>query len=160
MFGANHAPILHRHKHCLQTDRNKIPPNPCHIVLPSDVSNTIFEPLVCSMQTVHLSCDKITTTSKRTELRFQLSLVTWEYHRVCPKWFLSQWDVWRKPCNYLASALTLSLDGPKWDSTWPTSPRSSIGWKMIQNSKGIDTKTSNSTQPMQPKTQQAQTKQC
>jgi hypothetical protein len=114
-----------------KTDRNKIPPDPHHIVVPSGVSNTIFEPLVRSMQTVHLSCVKITNTSKRTELRFQLSLVTWEYHRACPKWFLSQWDVWRKPCNSLASTLTLSLDRPKWDSTWSTSPRSSTGWKMI-----------------------------
>jgi hypothetical protein len=38
---------------------------------------------------------------------------------------------WRKPCNYLAPILTLSLNGLKWDSTWPTSPRCSIG--CVQN---------------------------
>jgi hypothetical protein len=36
----------------------------------------IFEPLVRSMQTVHLSCIKITTISKWTEPSFHLSLVT------------------------------------------------------------------------------------
>jgi hypothetical protein len=28
MFSANRAPILHRHKYCLQTDQNKIPHDP------------------------------------------------------------------------------------------------------------------------------------
>jgi hypothetical protein len=37
------------------------------------------------------------------------------------------WYVWHKPCTYLAPTLTSSLNGPKWDSTWATSPRSSIG---------------------------------
>ena len=40
---------------------------------------------------------------------------------------LSLWYIWRKPCNYLAPTLTLSPNGPKEDSTRPTSPRSSIG---------------------------------
>jgi hypothetical protein len=34
--------------------------------------------------------------------------------------------VWRKPCTYLTSTVTLSLNGPKRDSTWPMSPSSSI----------------------------------
>jgi hypothetical protein len=84
-FGINHAPILHRHKQYLQTDRNKIPHDPCHK----------------------------------------------EYHRVRPKWFVSLWYVWRKLCTYLAPILTLSPNGPKWDTTRPTSPRSTIG--CIQN---------------------------
>jgi hypothetical protein len=29
-------------------------------------------------------------------------------------------------CTYLALRLTLSSNGPKWVSTWPMSPRSSI----------------------------------
>jgi hypothetical protein len=39
-------------------------------------SKTIFEPMVCSTQTVHLSCIKISTISKWTKRSFQLSLVT------------------------------------------------------------------------------------
>jgi hypothetical protein len=47
------------------------------------------------------------------------------------KWFPSLWYVWRKPCTYHAPKLTLSPKGPKGDSTWPTSHRSSIG--CVQN---------------------------
>jgi hypothetical protein len=47
------------------------------------------------------------------------------------KWFSSLWYVQRKPCTYLASRLGLSLNGPKWASTWASSPRSTIG--CIQN---------------------------
>jgi hypothetical protein len=39
---------------------------------------------------------------------------------------LSLWYVWRKQCTNLAPTLTLSPNIPKWDSAWPTSPRSSI----------------------------------
>ena len=60
-----------------------------------------------------LSCVKISTISKQTKMRFQLSLVTQEYHWVDPKRFLSQWYVWHKPCTYLASTLTPSPNGPK-----------------------------------------------
>ena len=87
----------------------------------------MFEPIVHSTQTMHLSCIKINTISKRTETTFHLSLVTKWYHRVRPKRFLSLWYVWRKPCIYLAPTLTLSPSRPKQDSTWPLSPRSSIG---------------------------------
>ena len=41
--------------------------------------------------------------------------------------YLSLWYVWCKPCTYLPLTLTLSPNGPKQDSTRPTSPRSSIG---------------------------------
>jgi hypothetical protein len=44
---------------------------------------------------------------------------------------LSLWYIWRKPCTHLALALRPSLNGLKQDSTWATSPRSSIG--CIQN---------------------------
>jgi hypothetical protein len=37
------------------------------------------------------------------------------------------WDVWHKPCTYLAPTHTVSPDRPKWDFTWLTSPRSFIG---------------------------------
>jgi hypothetical protein len=62
---------------------------------------------------------------------FHLSLITSEYHRVRRNQFLCRWYVWRKLCIYRAPTLTLSLNRKKWDSTWPTSPRSSIG--CVQN---------------------------
>jgi hypothetical protein len=61
---------------------------------------TISEPMVRSMQTMHLSYVKISTISKRTEMSIHLSLVSLGYHRVRPKLFLSLWYIWRKPCTY------------------------------------------------------------
>jgi hypothetical protein len=87
--------------------------------------------MVHLVQTVHLSSTETNTISERNKTSFHLSLVTQEYHPVHPKQFLSLWYVWRKPCTYHAPKLTLSLKGSKWDSTWPTSPRSSIG--CVQN---------------------------
>jgi hypothetical protein len=84
-------------------DRNEILHDPRHLGVPSGVSKTLSKHVVCSAQTVHLSYVKISTISKRTKLSFHMSLITLEYHRVCPKRFLSQWYVWRKPCTYLAS---------------------------------------------------------
>ena len=66
MFGANRAPILHQH--WLPTDRNEIPLDPHHLGVPSGASKTISEPMVCSAQTVHLSCTD--TGSQQTETRF------------------------------------------------------------------------------------------
>jgi hypothetical protein len=83
--------------------------------------------MVRSAQTVHLSCTDTNTVFKRTETRFHMTHVTLEYHQVRPKWFLSQWSVQCKPCTYLASRLPLSLNRPKWVSTWASSPSSSIG---------------------------------
>jgi hypothetical protein len=57
---------------------------------------------------------------------FHLSLITSKYHQVRPKRLLSRWYVRRKLCTYLAPTLTLNPNRKKWDSTWPTSPRSSI----------------------------------
>jgi hypothetical protein len=78
-------------------------------------------------QTVHLSCTNTNTISKWTKTRFHMTLITLEFHRVRPKWFLSLWNVWRESCTYLALKLTQSPNRPKWDSRWPTSPKSSIG---------------------------------
>jgi hypothetical protein len=99
-------------------------------------------------QTVHLSCIKISTISKRTEMSFQLSLVTSKYHWVrqilfmepmvrlaqtmhlpctdintiskrTETRFLTLWYIWRKPCNYLASTLIPSWNRPKrFPSLW------------------------------------------
>jgi hypothetical protein len=44
------------------------PLDPRHLGVPSGASKRIFEPLVRSTQTVHLSCVKISTIPKQTEL--------------------------------------------------------------------------------------------
>jgi hypothetical protein len=108
--------------------RNEILYDPHHLAVPSGTFKMISEPMVRSAQTVQLSCDKISTISKRTKTSFHLSLVNLEYHRVHPKWFLTLWYVWRKLCTNLALTLKPSWNGPKRDSTWATSPRSSIGF--------------------------------
>jgi hypothetical protein len=72
----------------------------------------IFEPMVCLAQIVHLSCVKISTISKRTEISYHLILVTLEYHQVRPK-HLSPWYAWCELSTYLAPTLTLSPNGPK-----------------------------------------------
>jgi hypothetical protein len=91
---------------------NEITHGPRHLGVPSGASKIICEPVVCLVQTVHLSCIKICTISKWTESNFQLSLVTLEYHRVRPKGFLRLCFVWRELCTYLAQTLTLSSNGP------------------------------------------------
>jgi hypothetical protein len=124
--GANCATILCQNYHYLQTEWNDHPLEPRHLGVPSGAPKTI-EPMVRLAQTIHLSCIDKNTISKWTETRFHMTDVIEEFRRVCPKWFLSLWYVWCKPCTYLASTLTLSPNRPKQDSTWATSPRSSIG---------------------------------
>ena len=75
-FGANRATIWHRREHCLQIDQNEIAHDPRHLGVPSGESKMISEPMVRLAQTAHLSCVKISTISKRTEMSFHLSLVT------------------------------------------------------------------------------------
>jgi hypothetical protein len=67
-------------------------------------------------------------------MRFNMAHVTKEFHRVHPKWFLSIWYVWHKPCNYLASRLAPSPNGLNQASTWASSPRSTI--MGVQNDSG------------------------
>jgi hypothetical protein len=76
-------------------------------------------------QTMHLSCTKISTIPKRTEPSLQPNHL--EIPSGAPKTILSRWYVGRKLCTYLAQTQTLSLRGKKWDLTWRTSPRSSLG---------------------------------
>ena len=64
--------------------------------------------MVCSIQTVQLSCIKISTISEQTKSSLHLSLFNYEYHRVRLKWFLSLWCIRRKPCTYLLPKLTVS----------------------------------------------------
>ena len=76
------------------------------------------------MQTVQLSCIKISTISEQTKSSLHLSLFNYEYHPLRLKWFLSLWCIRRIPCTYLLPKLTLSLNEPKQDSIWDTSSRS------------------------------------
>jgi hypothetical protein len=78
-------------------------------------------------KSVHLCCAKINTISKPIEMSFHSTHVTYVYHWVCAKWFPCPWYIRHKPCPYLASRLTVSPNGPKQTSTWPTSPWSTIG---------------------------------
>jgi hypothetical protein len=70
-FAANYAPILHRHKHYLQTERREIPYDPRHHGVPTGASKIISEPLLCLTQTMHLYCIKNSTMSKWTELSLE-----------------------------------------------------------------------------------------
>jgi hypothetical protein len=105
--------------------------DPSHLGVPLGASKMVSDPIVCSAQTMHLSCTNINTLSKWTETRFHVMHITEEFHRVRPKQFLSQWYIQRKPCTYLASRLELSPNRPKWASTSASSPWSTIG--CIQN---------------------------
>ena len=50
--------------------------DPRHVGVPSGVSKIIYEPMVRSMQTMHLSCVEINTVSKWTDTSFHLTHVT------------------------------------------------------------------------------------
>ena len=70
--------------------------------------------MVCSMQTMHLPCIRISTISKLTELSFHFGLFIQEYQIVRPKWFLRLWCIRRKLCTYLALNLQcLQMDRSK-----------------------------------------------
>ena len=55
---------------------NEIPHDPRHLGDPSGSSKMVPEPMLRSAQTVHRSCVKNSTISKRTKTRFYLSFVT------------------------------------------------------------------------------------
>jgi hypothetical protein len=107
------------------------PLEPCHLGVPSGASKTIYEAMVCLAQNMHLSCNDTNTISDWTKMRFHMTHVTFEFHRVRPKQFMRLWYVRHKPCTYLASRLALSPNGLNRASTWASSPRSTIG--CIQN---------------------------
>jgi hypothetical protein len=69
--------------------------------------------MVHSVQTVHLSCTNTNTISKRTEMRFDMTYVTKEFHRMRPQWFPTPWGILHKPCTYITLRLALSLNRPK-----------------------------------------------
>jgi hypothetical protein len=111
----------------LSPNRNKLPFEPRHPGVPSGASKTISNPTVRLAQSMHLSCTKTNTISKRIKTRFYMTHVTQEFHRVRLKRFLKLWYVWCKLWTYLAPILTISPNGPKQYSSRPTSPRSSNG---------------------------------
>ena len=76
MFDANGAPILHEDYHYLQTDRNELPLEPRHQVVPSGTSKMIYESMVRLTQTVHLSCTDTNSITKEKEVRFHMTHVT------------------------------------------------------------------------------------
>jgi hypothetical protein len=79
----------------------------------------ISKPMVCSVQTVQLSCTDTNIVSKRTKMRFHTTHVTYEFHLVRPKLFMSLWYVQCNPSPCLASRLALSPNGP---NRAPTDP--------------------------------------
>jgi hypothetical protein len=90
----------------------------------------IYEPMVCSTQTMHLSCIKVSTISEKDQ----------NEHTLVPRHLVPSGvsKMTFKPMVHLAQTMhlsctntTLSPNGKKRDSTRPTSPRSSIG--CIQN---------------------------
>jgi hypothetical protein len=75
---------------------NKLPLEPRHLGVPSDASKMISEPMVRVAQTMHLSSVYIITITKWTQTSFHLRLITYRYHWVLPKQFMSRWYLWRK----------------------------------------------------------------
>ena len=92
----------------LQMDPNELPPDARHEGVPLGVYKMTYEPIVHSTQIEHLSCAKINTISKQTQMSFPLTHIAEEIDRVRPILFQSLLHVWRKPCTYLVSRLTLS----------------------------------------------------
>ena len=81
---------------------------------------------VHSAQTVHLSCAKTNTISKRTKTSFPLTYITLEYHSGVRKPISMPEVHSRKPGTYLSPRLILSQYELKQASTRHTLPRSTI----------------------------------
>ena len=106
---------------------NEIPHDPRHLGIPTGASRTIYEPMVCLAQTVHLSYINTNIISKRTE---------WDSHDPRHQGVPSGVSkTISEPIVRLAQTVLLSYFNTntrtEQDSTWPTSPRSSIG--CVQN---------------------------
>jgi hypothetical protein len=125
-FSANRASFLRRDLKNLQTDRNELLLDPCHLGVQSSASKIISEPMVRSAQTMHLSCIEINTISKWTRASFHFNPRHLGVASAAPKIFLNLWFVRCRPCIYFASRLTLSPNRLKRSSTWSTPPSSTI----------------------------------
>jgi hypothetical protein len=66
-------------------DQNELPVAPRILGVSLGVSKMIFQPMVRLAQTVHLSCTDTNSIFKRTEMRFQRTHVTKDFHLVHPK---------------------------------------------------------------------------
>jgi hypothetical protein len=93
-------------------DRTELPLQPRHLGVPPSASKMISMPMVCSVQTMYLSCTDTNIASKRTKTRFHMTHITYEFHWVHPILFLSLWYVQWKSCTYLPSWVALSSNGP------------------------------------------------
>jgi hypothetical protein len=127
MFDANRAPILHQELHYLQTDRTELPLEPHHLGVPSSVSQTISMPMVCSVQTVQLSCTNTNAVFKWTKTRFHTTHVTYEFHRVCPKLFFEPMVRSVQTVHLCCVMSSTTFKRTEQSSTRPSSPRSTIG---------------------------------
>jgi hypothetical protein len=108
---------------------NEIPNDQCHWGDPLGAFEMISEPMVRSVQIVHLSCVKISTVTKQTKMSIHLSLVSLGYNRVHPKRILSLWYILAQTMDL--SRLALSPNRPKGASTWDSPPRCTI--RCVQN---------------------------
>ena len=70
-------------------DRNELPLEPCHLVVPSGVTKMISEPMIRLVQTMHLSCTDANTTSKQKEERFHKTHAAKEFIRCIQNDFLA-----------------------------------------------------------------------
>jgi hypothetical protein len=103
---------VHQEQYYLQTDRTELPVELHHLGVPSIASKMISMPMVCSVQTMHLSSTDINTICKWTKTKFHTTHETYEFHWVRPQLFMGLWYVQCKPCTYLVSRLALSPNGP------------------------------------------------
>jgi hypothetical protein len=113
-FNANRAPIFCSTISKRPKQISTIPSSPRST---AGASKTIYEPMVRLMQTEHLSCTDANTVSKQIEMRFHMTHVTKEFHRVPPILFLSLRFIRCKPCINHASRVALSPNGPYRAST-------------------------------------------
>jgi hypothetical protein len=110
-------------------ERSEIPHDPRHLGVPSGASKMISEPMVRSTHTGHLSCIKIKTISKWTELSLEprhLRVLSGS-SKTISELMVRFAQIVHLSCTDTKTALIRK----KWDSTWLTSPRSSIG--CVQN---------------------------
>jgi hypothetical protein len=112
-------------------DGIELPLGPRHLGVSFGASKMISKPMVRLTQTMHPSSTDNNTVFKRTEMKFHKNHITYEFHGVCPKWFLGLWYVQRKSFIHLASRLALYPNGLNPASTWASSPWTTIAG--IQN---------------------------
>jgi hypothetical protein len=116
-FDTYRAPILRQDYHYLQMDSNKLPLEPHHLGVSSGASKMNSEPMICSVQTVHLYCTDTDTVSKRTETRFYMTPSPRSSIGFVQDNFVSLWYLRHTSRSSLASKLTLSPNGHKQAST-------------------------------------------